>query len=74
MFREIFDDEDLVLEPEMTAEDVKGWDSARMVEIITAAESRFGVRFSTREIDRLRCVGDFIDLIERKASGPSARG
>ena len=39
-----------------------------MVEIIMEAEARFGVTFTTRETDGLKCVGDFIDLIAHKTA------
>jgi acyl carrier protein len=66
VFREIFDDDSLVLRPELAAADVKGWDSFKQVEILLAVQERFGLRFSSREIDGLNCVGDLADLIGRK--------
>lgn len=55
-----------------TAADVKGWDSLRMVMIIVAVEERFAVKMRTREIDRLKSVGDFIDLIKGRVAGAKA--
>ncbi len=68
VFRDIFQDQTLPIERDTTADDVEGWDSARMVEIIMEVEARFGVTFTTRETDGLKCVGDFIDLIARKTA------
>lgn len=68
VFRDIFQDPALQIERDTTADDVEGWDSARMVEIIMEAEARFGVTFTTRETDGLKCVGDFIDLIAHKTA------
>jgi acyl carrier protein len=68
VFRETFGDPSLVLRPDMTARDVAGWDSLKMVIIIMAVEERFGIEMRTREMDGLRCVGDFISLIERKTA------
>lgn len=70
LFREVFDDDTLSVGPETAADDVEGWDSVRMIELIVAAEARFGVKFTTREIDGLANVGDFARLIAAKASGP----
>ncbi|MGC8470227.1 MAG: acyl carrier protein [Acetobacteraceae bacterium] len=53
----------LTLTRASTAAEVKGWDSLRMVMIIVAVEERFGIKMRTREIDRLKSVGDFVDLI-----------
>ncbi len=66
IFREVFDDPSMVLRPELTAKDVPGWDSLKMVMIIMAVEERFGIALRTSEMDALHCVGDFIGLIEAK--------
>jgi acyl carrier protein len=66
IFRETFADPAMLLRPELTAADVPGWDSLKMVMIFMAVEERFGIRLRTREMDALACVGDFLDLIERK--------
>ncbi len=72
VFQDVFDDPAMKIERDMTADDVQGWDSARMVEIIIAAEARFGITFTTRETDSLRCVGDLIDVVARKTSKPAS--
>jgi acyl carrier protein len=65
IFHEVFDDESLVLKPEMTAADVKGWDSFKQVEILIAVPERFGMKLRSSEIDGLGCVGDLVDVIKR---------
>ena len=72
VFRDVFDDPTMRIERDMTADDVEGWDSARMVEIIIAAESRFGVTFTTRETDSLKCVGNLIDVVVRKTEAAAS--
>jgi acyl carrier protein len=66
LFREIFDDAGLVLTPETEAVDVPGWDSMNHITIVVEAERRFGVKFQTSEIEELKNVGEFIEVIERK--------
>lgn len=66
IFREVFDDDDMAVSPEMTAADVPEWDSFNHVNIIVASEMKFGVKFKTGEIDSLRNVGDFAELIGQK--------
>lgn len=68
IFRDVFMRDDLALTPELTAKDVKGWDSFKQIEIIMAAEERFGMKFTTRELDSLRCVGDLASVIKSKAA------
>jgi acyl carrier protein len=52
-----------VLRPSLTAQDVPGWDSMRMILIVAGAEERFSVKLGTREIERLGNVGDLAELI-----------
>ena len=67
IFGDLFLRDDLVLSPELSADDVCGWDSIKQVEILIATEERFGIRFSTREIDSLKCVGDLVRAVMAKA-------
>jgi acyl carrier protein len=69
IFRDIFGDEALGLGPQTTAEDIAEWDSFNHINIIVAVESRFGVKFSTIEVEALKNVGDMAALIERKRGG-----
>jgi acyl carrier protein len=68
IFRDVLDDDDLVLTPETTATDVAGWDSANHINIVVATEVRFKIRFTNGEIERLKNVGDFVQLIQHKLS------
>jgi acyl carrier protein len=67
IFREIFMDDTLELTPETTADNIPGWDSIKYVEIILEVESTFGIKMKTREIDRLKNIGDFLYLIKAKS-------
>ena len=66
IFAEVFGRE-IALAPALTAKDVPGWDSFKQIEIIMAAEERFALRFSTRELDSLQSVGDLVRVIAAKA-------
>ncbi len=66
IFRACFDDESIELRPSTTARDIAAWDSAKMVTLILAVEERFAIRMHSREIDALRCVGDWIRILETK--------
>lgn len=63
VFRDVFDDDAIALRRHTTAEDIGGWDSQAHVTLVVATEMRFGIKFRTAELERLRNVGDFIDLI-----------
>jgi acyl carrier protein len=66
IFAEIFVLDDVQLTAATTASDIIGWDSFKQIEIIMAVEERLGVKFQTREIDNLKCVGDLAGVIAKK--------
>jgi acyl carrier protein len=66
IFRDVFDDPSLSVTPDMSAKDIPEWDSFNHINIVVAAEQRFGVKFRTAEIDALETVGGFVELIARK--------
>jgi len=66
VFRDVFDDEGLVLRPEMTAEDVETWDSLTHINLIVAIEREFKVKFTTAEVASLKNVQDLAALVEKK--------
>jgi acyl carrier protein len=66
IFRDVFDDDSLVLTEEMTADDVEEWDSFNHINIIVATEASFGIKFQTAEIEELKNVGHLVQLIKRK--------
>lgn len=54
-----------------TADEVPGWDSLRHVDIISAVEKEYSIRFKTMEILRLRSVGDLQALVDRRTGTTS---
>ena len=66
VFRDVFDDDNIALTPDTTANDIDGWDSQTHVLLIVAAEQRFGVKFRTAELESLKNVGHFAELIRAK--------
>jgi acyl carrier protein len=66
IFCEVFDDDEIVLSPEMTADDVDGWDSLSHVNLIVTIETRFKIRFTQKELLTFKNVGDLMKSIESK--------
>jgi acyl carrier protein len=66
VFQEVFGQPSLEIRDAMTAADVAGWDSLTHITLIFAIEKRFGVKFSTREVQRMKNVGDLVGLIAQK--------
>ena len=67
IMRDVFDDDELTVQPGTTAADVEGWDSLSHIELMVALEAAFGIRFNTGEIAGLRNVGDLADVIATRA-------
>ena len=66
IFKDIFDDEDLVLTQSTTAMDIDGWDSLTHISLVVAIEKFFGLRFTAAEISNLENVGQMADLVSIK--------
>ena len=66
IFRTVFDNDDLDIRPEMTANDVDGWDSLSHVNLILAVEKGFGIRFTQKELLTFKNVGDLLRSVEAK--------
>ena len=67
VFRAVFRQPDLVLDPAMGAADLDGWDSLRHVGLILAAEAHFGLRLEAAATAGLATVGDLAAAIRRAA-------
>jgi acyl carrier protein len=66
IFRDVLGDDSIVLTPNLTAKDVENWDSANHISLVAGAEAAFGVRFRTAELEGLRNVGEFVELIHQR--------
>ena len=66
VFRDVFDDEDIEVTDETTADDIEDWDSLEHINLVNAMEEEFGVKFTTGEIVSLKNVGEMADLIISK--------
>jgi acyl carrier protein len=66
IFHDVFNDDSIILQPQLTADDVNGWDSLKQAEILIAVQDRFQIKLNSREIDGFGCVGDLVELIRRK--------
>lgn len=65
IFRDNFDDEDLVIARETSAADIEDWDSLEQINLLTAMEKKFSLKFKLEDVRGLANVGDLLDLIER---------
>ncbi len=66
IFRDVFDQPDLVITRESNASTVEDWDSLTHVNLVTAIEKRYKVKFALGELQDLKDVGDLADLLTKK--------
>lgn len=68
ILRDVFDDDTIVARPDLTADQVDGWDSFAHLRLIFTVEKAFGVSFAASQISALQNVGDLANLIEARAA------
>ena len=66
VFRDVFDDEDIVVTDETTAADIEDWDSLEHITLVVSMEKEFDLKFDLKEVNALANVGEMADLIARK--------
>jgi acyl carrier protein len=63
LFREVFNDDGLILTDETTAEDISGWDSVAHINLMFSIEQAFGVQFSGNQLAELRNIGKLKEFL-----------
>lgn len=63
IFRDQFDNGEIILTDETTAADIEGWDSLAHMELIFRVESFFSIRFAMGEINSFANVGEMCQSI-----------
>ena len=66
IFRDILDNEDIVLTSETVADDIEEWDSLSHIQLIVAIEKHFRIKFTSKEILSWKNVGEMVDCIALK--------
>tara|TARA_B110000858_G_C17528044_1_gene347925 strand:- start:1 stop:246 length:246 start_codon:yes stop_codon:yes gene_type:complete len=63
IFRDIFDDTDLIINNLTNSEDIEDWDSLNHINLVSAIEKEFKIRFALGELMEIKDVGAMIDLM-----------
>lgn len=63
--REAFQNDELVLSDELSAENVDSWNSLAFMKLLTAIETDFGFKFKMMELIQLNTMGDILDAMEK---------
>jgi len=67
IFQDVFDEDSIVIAPDLSAKNVDGWDSLTHIRLILTIERAFKIKFSTSEIGTMENVGDLVKLIKTRA-------
>lgn len=65
IFRDIFDDESIILTENTTSDDIEEWDSLNHLNLMGAIGDEFGYKFSLDEMAKLHSVGAIVDTVSK---------
>ena len=66
IFRDIFDEDDLMISDTTSSDEIEDWDSLNHINLVSAIEKEFKIKFTLIEINTLNNVGSIIDLVLEK--------
>ncbi len=67
VFRDVFDDDSITVNPKTTADDIEDWDSLEHITLISAVEREFKMKFKMGEISSMKNVGEMADIVAARA-------
>ena len=67
VFRDFFDDDEIELTPETTADDIEDWDSLNHITLMAAVEEEFGIRFTMGQVSGMKNVGEMAEIIAKNS-------
>ena len=68
IFVDVLDEENIVITPETTSDEIDEWDSLNHIHLVVAIEKHFKVKFSTKEIYNWNNVADMCQSIAEKST------
>ena len=66
IFREVLDNESIVLSESTVANDIEEWDSLAHIQLIDAIQKAFKIKITAREMVSWGNVGEIVDGIKNK--------
>ncbi len=67
VFRNVFDDDEIVLTADTSAKDIEDWDSLEHINLIAAVEKEFKMRFTVKEVSGMKNVGEMAQIVCERA-------
>lgn len=68
IFREVFDDDSIILTDATNSKDIDDWDSLAHIQLISSIEEAFNIKFTLEEAVSAENVGEFIEIIQKKVN------
>ena len=68
VFRDVFDDDSIVITADTTADDIEDWDSIEHITLIGAVEDEFGMKFKMGEVSGMNNVGEMMKIIAARGN------
>jgi acyl carrier protein len=66
IFIKVFEDDSIQLNENTTTDDIEAWDSLNHIQMITAVEKYYKIRFNLNELLNFKNVGDLCRSIREK--------
>lgn len=63
VFREVFDDDKIVVTDTTVADDIEDWDSFEHINLVVAVEEEFGIKIPMGKTVTMKNVGEMVDII-----------
>ncbi|MBQ9610613.1 MAG: acyl carrier protein [Lachnospiraceae bacterium] len=63
VYRDVFDNADIIVGDSTTASDIDGWDSLMHITLISEVEDAFGVHFEMKDVTKMQNVGEMVNKI-----------
>lgn len=63
VFRDVFDDDSITVGDATTSADIEDWDSLEHINLVSAVEKEFGIKFTMGQVVTMKNVGEMVDII-----------
>lgn len=67
VFQNVFDDDTITVNDSTTSADIEDWDSLEHIDLCVSIEKKFNFKFTMGEANKLKNVGEMVDIIEQRA-------
>lgn len=64
VFRDVFEDDSIIVKDETTADDIEDWDSLMHITLVSEIENSFGFKFKMKDVVGMKNVGEMLDIIK----------